>query len=115
MNERTGDRSSQPKAGQPDTVTMTTQQYRLLTEIAETVVKMGDALAASEHQRGPVGFQSPNSRLISSDSSQASQRIDQAHEKQITLGRGKPLGWATADGKARNADIRVRRQSSRRP
>ncbi|MEK7551132.1 MAG: hypothetical protein AAB532_00850 [Patescibacteria group bacterium] len=114
MNERTEDKSSQPKSGQPDTVTLTTQQYRLLTEIAETVVKMGDALAASGNRRHPVGFQSPNSRLIN-DLPQASQGVDQTQNRETTLGRRKPLGWATADGKARNADIRVRRKSSRRP
>lgn len=65
-----GDKPQQPEPGQPETITITLGEYRLLTDVADTIGKMSRALDEFKKPKTPVGFQfqQSNSNPKSSDS-----------------------------------------------
>lgn len=52
---------NQPEPGEPETVTITLKEYRLLSDIADNVIRMGKALEEFKKPQTRMGFQPPSS------------------------------------------------------
>jgi hypothetical protein len=58
----------QPEPGEAETVTITLKEYRLLSDVADNVIRMARALEDFKKPQSPMGFQPPSSRPEVSDS-----------------------------------------------